>query len=175
MDVGAVVRRFLVPRIVSTGYAAAKFRCVISPRAEVELSKYLFIGQGSVISSFTKVKASGGPLRIGRDVAISTNCFISTGEGGLEIGDKTMVGPNVAIVASTYTYADLDVPIADQAIGSKGIRIGDNVWIGAGSCILDGARIGSGTIINANSVVSGTIPPNRVVTGNPAKVVFERR
>ncbi|MGD2069074.1 MAG: acyltransferase [Gemmatimonadota bacterium] len=175
MKLGGVVRRFLVPRWVTTVWAALRYRCLVSPRAEVELSRNLTLGRGSVISSFTKIKSSGGFLRIGRDVAISTGCFLSTGEGGLEIGDKSMIGSGAAIIASSYDYSDLDVPIADQPSRSRGVRIGHNVWVGTGARILDGADIGSGCIITANSVVTGTIPPNRIASGNPARVIFERR
>jgi virginiamycin A acetyltransferase len=55
------------------------------------------------------------------------------------------------------------------------VRIGNDVWIGSGACVLDGARIGSGVIVAPNSVVSGTIPDQAVVQGNPARVIFTRR
>lgn len=175
MKVGGILRRFLLPRFLITAYGAMRYGCFISPRAEVEISRNLSIGGGSVISSFTKVKTTGGPLRIGRDVSISTNCFLSTGEGGVEIGDKCMIGPNAAVIGSTYSYLDLTTPIADQALTSKGIRIEPNVWIGAACSILDGATIGTGSILTANTVVSGVVPPNSIVSGNPGKVIFERR
>ncbi len=69
----------------------------------------------------------------------------------------------------------LDVPMREQGTTSRGISIGDDVLIGAGSCILNGAEIGSGVIIAAGSVVSGTIPPRAVIQGDPAQVVFMRR
>jgi acetyltransferase-like isoleucine patch superfamily enzyme len=64
----------------------------------------------------------------------------------------------------------------EQGTESKGpIRIGNNVWIGVGSVILDNAEIGDGVIVTPNSVVSGRIPANAIVQGNPAKTVFIRR
>lgn len=60
-------------------------------------------------------------------------------------------------------------------ISSKGpIKIGNDVWIGAQSIILSGARIGDGAIIGANSVVSGDIPPYAIAVGTPAKVIKYR-
>jgi serine O-acetyltransferase len=53
--------------------------------------------------------------------------------------------------------------------------IGNNVWIGAGACILDGATIGSGVIVTPNSVVSAKVADNAIVQGNPSKVIFLRR
>lgn len=55
------------------------------------------------------------------------------------------------------------------------MRIGRNVLVGAGACILDGAEIGGGVIIAPNSVVTGRIPANAIAKGDPARVVFQRR
>jgi acetyltransferase-like isoleucine patch superfamily enzyme len=51
------------------------------------------------------------------------------------------------------------------------VVIGDGSWIGAGSVILPGARIGKHVAIGANSVVNGEIPDFSVAVGSPAKVV----
>lgn len=175
MRVGVVVRRFLLPRSLVSLRAYLRYRCLVSPRAEVELSRHLRIGPGSVIGSFTKIKSANGPLCIGRETHVATGCFITSHAGGIEIGDDCLVGPNVSIVGSNYRYDDIDRPIRLQRHTSEGIRIADNVWIGAGAAILDGADIGEGCIITPNSVVGGTIPPNGIVTGNPGRVVFVRR
>lgn len=49
--------------------------------------------------------------------------------------------------------------------------VGHDVWIGTEAMILPGARIGSGAIIGARSVVSGEVPPYALAAGNPARVV----
>lgn len=51
------------------------------------------------------------------------------------------------------------------------ITVGDNVFIGYGTVILPGARIGSNVVIGAGAVVSGTIPDNCVAAGVPARVI----
>jgi acetyltransferase-like isoleucine patch superfamily enzyme len=67
------------------------------------------------------------------------------------------------------------VPLQEQGTESKGVRIGDRVWIGANSVVLDGTEIGEDCLVSAGSVVSGRIPPRTIVQGNPAKVIFTRR
>lgn len=52
--------------------------------------------------------------------------------------------------------------------------IGNDVWIGTGTTILPGARIGDGVIIGAGSVVRGEIPPFSIVAGNPAQIIRRR-
>jgi acetyltransferase-like isoleucine patch superfamily enzyme len=81
----------------------------------------------------------------------------------------------VSIVGSNYRYDRLDIPIQQQEGVSKGITIGNDVWIGVGCAILDGATIGNGVIVGPNSVVSGRVQDNTIVTGNPAKPIFTRR
>jgi acetyltransferase-like isoleucine patch superfamily enzyme len=53
--------------------------------------------------------------------------------------------------------------------------IEDDVWIGAGAIILDGVRVGTGSVIGAGSVVTEDLPPFSVVAGSPAKVIRDRR
>jgi len=175
MNVSSFAQRFLVPRWSISLYYFLKYRAKISTRAEVQLSPLLQIGRYSEISSFTKIKASYGPLKIGSNTFIASGCFIASHQGGLVIGDDCLVSPGVTIVASNFNYSRMDIPIWHQGSSSKGIRIGNNVWIGSGACIMDGADIGPGVIVAANSVVSGRVPANAIVQGNPAKVVFFRR
>ena len=176
MKAAAVIRRFLTPRLLITLWGYLKYGCLISPKAEVEITSQLSIGRKSIISSFTKIKASEGPLVIGRNVEISNGCVITSHDTGTYIGDDCLIGPNCSIIGNNYHYDRLDVPIRLQGKSSaKGIRIAENVWLGAGCVILDGADIGAGTIVTPNSVVSGRIPENSIATGNPAKVIFTRR
>lgn len=176
MNLGTIVRRFLTPGFVNTLRGYLKYGCLISTRAEVEITPNLRIGRKSVISSFTKIKATDGPLSIGRHVEISNGCVLASHTSGVEIGDDCLIGPNVSIMGNNYRYDRLDVPIRlQEKVSTKGIRIGNNVWIGAGCVLLDGADVGSGTILTPNSVVSGRIPENSIAQGNPAKVIFTRR
>ena len=53
------------------------------------------------------------------------------------------------------------------------IEIGDHVWLGTRVLVLKGARIGSGTVVGAGSIVAGTLPSDVLAVGSPAKVVRE--
>lgn len=175
MKPAKIIRRFLTPGFVVSGLCWLRYRCMVSPRSEVELSRFLSIGRGTQIGSFCKIKSAEGPLEIGSGVLIAVGCFITSDRGGVTIGDHAMIGPSAAIVGNNYRYDRLDVPICRQETTSKGIRIEGNVWVGANCVVLDGASIGSGAIISPNSVVSTKIPANAIAQGNPAKVVFTRR
>ena len=174
MKASLLIKRFFTPPLVVSFVYWRRYGAKVSPRAEVELTDNLQFGPGCVVSSFTKIKATLGTLRVGSHVHIATQCFLDTGPGGLTIGDHTMIGPLVCIVSVNYSYMGL-TPVALQPKTSKGIRIGSGVWIGAGCMILDGADIGDNVIVTPNSVVSRRVPENTVVQGNPAEIIFTRR
>lgn len=176
MKKSKLIRRFLVPRPLTALYYFLRTGTIISLRAEVDLTSQLRFGEKCTVGSFTKIKALNGPLRIGKRGGIATGCFISSGEGEILIGDHFVCGPNVTITASNYNYAEAgtDRHLEDIPSISRGIRIGKNVWIGAGSNVLDGAEIGDNTVIVAGSLVNRKYPGNVILQGSPAKVVFRR-
>ena len=175
MELKKIIRRFLVPAPVVTLYYLLKFKAKVSPKAEVELSPLFTIGENTQIGSYVKIKATTGPLNIGKNGTISNGCTIMASPGGIDIGDDAMIGSNVVIICNNYNYKDLDTPIRLQGETSKGVKIGNNVWIGAGSVILDGTHIEDGVIISPLSLVSGKVKKNAICAGNPAKTIFTRR
>lgn len=175
MKAKKIIQRFLVPSLVVSAIYFFRFGCKVSPRAEVELSPRLRIGEGSQIGSFTKIKATDGDLTIGRHVDIGNCCFISAEAGGVTIGDYSMISPSVCIFGNDYRYDRLDIPVALQEKTSKGIRIGRDVWIGGGCVIMDGAEIADHCIVAPNSVVSGKLDTGTVAQGQPARGLFVRR
>ena len=167
-------QRFLCPAFLVTLYYLVKYRAMVSTKAEVELSPHIRLGRKTTIASFTKIKATDGPLTIGDRSGIANGCFITASAGGLHIGENFICGPNVVIVSSNYITERKGVHLADQGRFSKGVKIGNNVWVGANSTILDGAEIGDDCIIVANSLVNRRFPAGSVIQGNPAKVIFKR-
>jgi acetyltransferase-like isoleucine patch superfamily enzyme len=171
---GLLIRRYLTPQFVAQLYYLWKHRSFVSGRAEVDVAASTDWGRGCVIGSFTKITITG-PFTMGRRVQIGTNCFIAAGGAGLVMGDDVLISPNCSIITGNYKFDRLDVPLQDQGTTSKGVRIGDRVWIGSNAVVLDGADIGDNVIVSAGSVVTGAVKPNSIVLGNPAKVVFTRR
>lgn len=108
----------------------------------------------------------GKNIKLGKEVFINSCCRFQD-NGGIEIGDGTMIGSNVTIVTLNH---DLDPNLRRDAI-PKSVKIGKNVWIGSDCTILPGVTIGDNSVIGAGSVVVKSIPSNCVAVGNPAKVI----
>ena len=108
----------------------------------------------------------GKNTKIGKNVFINSCCRFQD-NGGIEIGDKTMIGPNVTITTLNH---DINSETRINAT-PKPVKIGKNVWIGADCTILPGVTIEENSVIGAGSVVTKNVPNNVVVAGNPAKVI----
>ena len=83
----------------------------------------------------------------------------------ITIGNNVRVGANVTIMDSDQHTDD------PRAGKDKPVRIKDNVWIGGGVTILKGVTIGKNSLIGAGSVVVKSIPENVIAAGNPCKVI----
>ena len=139
-----------------------RYGAAISWRADVVPGPWLSIGRQSKISSFVTIRSSGGAVSIGAETDVGVSSVIDGGRYGITIGRDCLISPHCRIV--------------EARTESEGpIRIGDNVWIGAGAAVSNHAFIGDGVIIAPNSVVHFDIPANAIVQGNPAKVIFIRR
>lgn len=66
------------------------------------------------------------------------------------------------------------MPIRQQGVYGKGIKIGKNCWIGAKATFLDGTVIGNGCVVAAGAVVKGNFPDNSIIGGVPAKIIKMR-
>ena len=107
-------------------------------------------------------------LKLGNNVHIMDECILDPGHCWLiEIGNNVTLAPRVHILAHD---ASTQKELGRTKIGL--VKVGDNVFIGAGSIILPNTHIGDKVIIGAGSVVSKDIPSNSVAVGNPAKVIM---
>lgn len=146
--------------------------------------KYISIGDNTSIGDngrltaygyYEKTKQHFTPL-----LTIGNNCNIGeqshiTAINCIMIGNNVLTGPRVLITDNAHgdsLFKLLDTAPTERFLYSKGkVVIEDNVWIGEGSMIMPGVRIGKGSIIAANSVVTKDIPPYSVAAGTPAKII----
>lgn len=112
----------------------------------------------------------GKNLHFGNSVYANFNLTI-VDDGDIYVGDRVMFGPNVTIATANHPIEPTLRRSAMQY--NKPVRIGENVWIGAGSVIVPGVTIGKNSVIGAGSVVVKDIPENVVAVGNPCRVLRE--
>jgi acetyltransferase-like isoleucine patch superfamily enzyme len=89
--------------------------------------------------------------------------------GGISIGDRVLIGPNVTLTTGGHP---VDPAERYDAITHARIVIEDDVWIGASATVTPGVTIGRGSVVGAGTVVARDVPPMSVVTGTS---IVERR
>jgi acetyltransferase-like isoleucine patch superfamily enzyme len=133
------------------------------PNASIE------IGDGVLISRNTILRTRNGHLSVGSGSDIGTNCILAT-DSKLEIGKEVLVAAFTYITAGgNHVYQNPDTPIIHQGFAGKGgVTVGDDVWIGSHTTVMDGVTIGRGAVIGAHSLVNKNIESLVIAWGNPA-------
>jgi acetyltransferase-like isoleucine patch superfamily enzyme len=131
------------------------------------------IGDDTLIASYTILATEGGFIKVGNHCSIQPFCTLY-GHGGLTIGNYVRIAAHTTIVSANHIFADPHRLIHHQGLSKQGIIIEDDVWIGAGAKILDGCKIGKGSVIGAGTVVIKNVEPYSVVVGVPGKKIRVR-
>lgn len=114
-------------------------------------------------------------ISVGDDVAISSGATFSATDSTITIGNKVMFGPNVTIMGGNHNTSVVGRFMFDvhdkRPDDDLPVVIEDDVWVGTGTIILKGVRIGRGAIVAAGALVLRDVPPYSIVGGIPAKVL----
>lgn len=176
----SIISMYIYSMVVAFKISNFPFSLKCYPRIKVVIrGGVINIGKNSVIDKSTTLycvnRTEKKPcLRIGADANIGELNHI-TCVNSICIGNGFLSGKMVTITDNSHgggTYEELDVAPYDRAIYSKnGVVIGNNVWLGDKVTVLPGVKIGDNVIVGANSVVSKDIPDGVIAAGVPAKVI----
>lgn len=190
---GLLLRQKIYPALVAHyGKGTA-----ISQGVTLRCPSRLSLGEGTLIDvdAFFDIKSEAASVTLGArnqimkaahfetgydgHVTLGDDCYVGpftilNGYGGLEIGDNALIAGHCHIVTGNHGFSDLSRPMNTQGITSTGIVIEDDVWLGAGVKVLDGVRIGRGSIISAGAVVTRDVEPMSIMGGVPAKLIRKR-
>lgn len=111
----------------------------------------------------------GAEILIGNNVGMTSVTLFASEK--IEIGDGCLIGGNVLITDSDWHSLDYNDRNNKNKIGRAPVIVGKNVFIGTRSIILKGVEIGDNSVIGAGSVVSKSIPANVIAAGNPCKII----
>ena len=142
--------------------------CYLSPKAYI-FPESLTLGEGCVVAAGVRLH---GELVAGDRCSFNLHCAVI---GQVRMGSWVRIAAGAVIAGFDHVSDDPETPIALQGVSSKGIEIGDDVWIGANAVITDGVRIGSHCIVAAGAVVTRDVPDYALVGGNPARLIRDRR
>ena len=116
----------------------------------------------------------GVGLSIGSKSNLGRYCYMGC-SGGVTIGNNVMIGPRVGFYSENHNFKQTSIPMINQGVSRKSIKIEDDCWIGSNSVILAGITIGRGSIIASGAVVNSNIPEYSIVGGVPARILSNRK
>ncbi|MEU7985343.1 acyltransferase [Streptosporangium canum] len=153
--------------------------CLSFPVGAIFGEAWIEIGEHTLVGERVSISAGMGPgvdlgpdsiVRIGGSCSIGRGSHI-VGHQSIDIGDHVFTGPYVYITDQNHVYDDPEIPIGRQWPRNNPVVIGSGSWLGTGSIILPGTRIGRQCVVAGGAVVRGEFPDHSVIAGVPAKVV----
>jgi len=137
------------------------------------------LGRNFKLGAYSRIVVSGSISDLGKGIFIGDNVGIGEfayigGAGGVRIGSDVIVGQYFSVHPENHIFGDPNLPIREQGVSRRGIKVGQGCWIGAKVTLIDGVTIGSNCVIAAGSVVTQNFPNNSVIGGVPAKLLQSR-
>tara|TARA_B110001469_G_scaffold122004_1_gene132084 strand:- start:341 stop:985 length:645 start_codon:yes stop_codon:yes gene_type:complete len=126
-------------------------------------------GKGEIL---LQARSSGSTITIAARTVINNNVSLIA-NNSITIGTDCLIGEFVSVYDCDFHEITPEKRSSDSAGNIAEVAIGNNVWLGSRAIILKGVTIGENSVIAAGSVVTKSIPPNVVAGGNPATVIKE--
>ena len=193
---GYILRKALYPRL----FKEVGPGCVFGRNITIRHPHKIRIGPNSFIDDNAVLDAKGEAnegLVIGANVYVGRSAILSCKEGSIYLGDCSNISSNCTLLSESeirlgkycflagncypvaggnHGFSDVSKPIMFQPSASKGgIRIGDDVWLGAGVIVLDGVVIGKSSVVGAGSTVTGPLPEYSFARGARMLKIQDRR
>jgi len=151
---GSVVSKSLINIIGNNNQLIIKDNCRILQNSDISIYgdyNTIIIGDNTSFNHHTHIMAQ------------EKNALI-------EIGEDCMFSNNI-IIRNSDSHSILSLETNERINAPADIKIGSHVWVAAKSTILKGVKIGKGSVIGYQSIVTKDIPENVLAVGSPAKVV----
>jgi acetyltransferase-like isoleucine patch superfamily enzyme len=139
----------------------------IGPEATLRIGRWAWVGHGC------KIRVHEGEVEIGAKTVMGQECTISA-FAHVSIGRECIIADRVMLIDFDHGVTEVERPIREQGIYKREVRVGHNVWMGYGACVLRGVRVGDNAVVGTSAVVTRDVPENAVVGGVPARLIRMR-
>jgi len=168
-----LMRDIIFSRLCFPGVRVIRYPWYVRGQSDMRLGQGFTSGVGLRLDAFGELKDQ---IIIGTNVQVGDYVHIASIES-VKLGNDVLLASRVYISDHDHgSYSGENICHPDEKQVSKNlvsspIKIGNNVWLGEGVCVLKGVEIGDNSIIGAQSVVTKSIPKNSIAVGIPAKVI----
>jgi acetyltransferase-like isoleucine patch superfamily enzyme len=133
----------------------------------IDVGRGVFLGRGTILS------CKDGDIALGDHSNLGFHCEVFSGSS-VTVGAHALFAAQAYLVGGGHEFEGKGAAVIDQPRTSRGIVLGDNVWLGTGAKVLDGIRVGSHAVVGANAVVTADLPEGAIAAGVPARVLRVR-
>ena len=141
--------------------------------AKGETNRGIRIGDGVFVGRNTILSCKNGDIELGDGANVGFNCELFSASR-VTIGRDVLMAAYSYVIGGDHDFSDPSKAVLLQSRTSAGVRVGDGVWMGAATKVLDGVTIGDHAVVGAGAVVRTDIPAYSVAVGLPARVVSTR-
>ena len=127
------------------------------------------IGDACILRDGVILEGYGGEIEIGQGTFIGPYTVVY-GQGRVLIGDHCLIGAHCRVVSANHVIPPLGTDMRYLTDDLLPVKIGRDVWLGAGVTILGGVSVGDGCVIGAGAVVTADLPAGAIALGVPAVV-----
>lgn len=163
-EIHARLHRLEVVEIDPSCFIAEDADLIAEPGRPITLGARCAVATGAFIH---------GPVTLGADSSVNAHATIDGGAAGVRIGSGVRIATGARLFAFDHGV-EAGAPIREQPVRSRGIRIGDDVWIGANAGVTDGVTVADHAVVAMGAVVTRDVEPWSIVGGVPARVIGRR-
>ncbi|NVB43169.1 acyltransferase [Pseudenhygromyxa sp. WMMC2535] len=146
-------------------FIAPQARIFAQPHREVRLGARVGVGAEAFLH---------GPIDLGDDVSVNPRVIMDGGRAGIRVGAGTRIAAGAKLFAFDHGM-DPGAELRSQAVRSRGIEVGRDVWLAADVGVTDGVSVGDHAVVAMGAVVTRDVPPWAIVAGVPARQIGDRR
>lgn len=137
-------------------------------RFDVAAGARVIVGDGASLGERCRVHVQAGTVTIGEGAVLGDRCAIAA-RAGVHIGERCVLGDEVAITDFDQRFDDVETPVRLQELVSSPVRIEAGAVLGPRAAILRGVHVGAGARVGAHSVVTRDVAAGAAVEGTPAR------
>jgi len=145
--------------------------CLLDAKGDANAG--IVVGDGVFVGRNTILSCKNGDIELGEGANLGFNCEVFSASR-VTVGPRTLLAAYCYLIGGDHDWSDPSKAVLEQTRHSRGVEVGEGVWMGAGAKVLDGVTIGSHAVIGAGSVVRESVPERAIAVGIPARIVGSR-
>jgi maltose O-acetyltransferase len=167
------LRSVIRPKMTFWAACAALLPDFAFPRLRTSFLRHAGCDLSAQIAIMGRIKLVGVGAIAGR-LHMGEGCTVAPGvtfglDADIYMGKNVSLSPGVVLYTATHPIGFGSQRMLPYTT-AKPIVIEDGVWVGMNTLIMPGVTLGHGSVISAGAVVTGNVPPDALVAGNPATV-----